>query len=391
MRGSAVGKALAIGTMNVRRFVRDRTNLFFVFILPIAIVVLVGLQFGGDETARLGVVGGAGETVDALLGDLRSSDDIELVDVDDVDDLVGRLESTKLDAGIVLPGDLDARIDAGRPAEIRFIAGTTRAGGQLGSVVDRSLARVLAVPAAVKAARDRGADPAAARAAAERLAPGTVERVRVRTVTAGDRLFPEGTEGFDVAAPAQLVLFTFLTGLTGSSALILTRQLGISRRMMSTPTSVRSIIFGEALGRLFIGIIQGLYILIAALVVFGVNWGDPLGAVAILAAIAAVSAGAAMCFGTFFSNPEQAGGIGTIVSLALAALGGAMLPLELFSDTLTNVARLTPHYWAITAYAELVRHDGTLLDIGTQLAVLLGFAVVLLLVASWRMRVALTR
>lgn len=162
MSGSAAGKALAIGTMNVRRFVRDRTNLFFVFILPIGIVVLIGVQFGGDQTARLGVVGGEGRVAGALLADLRSSEDIEIVEVDDEGDLVGRLESTNLDAGIVVPDDLDARIDGGGPAEIRFVAGTTQAGGQLGSVVDRSLARVLAVPTAAKAAQDRGADRAAA-------------------------------------------------------------------------------------------------------------------------------------------------------------------------------------------------------------------------------------
>lgn len=160
--------------------------------------------------------------------------------------------------------------------------------------------------------------------------------------------------------------------------------------MMSTPTSVRSIIFGEAAGRLFIGLLQGLYILVAVLVVFGVDWGDPIGAVAILVAVAAVSAGAAMCFGTFFSNPEQASGIGVMASLGLAALGGAMLPVELFSDPPTTVARMTPHYWAITAYAELIRHDGTVLDIGTHLLVLTGFAVSLL-VAAWRMRIVLTR
>ena len=75
---------------------------------------------------------------------------------------------------------------------------------------------------------------------------------------------------------------------------------------------------------------------------FGVDWGDPLGAVAIMIAVAAVSAGAAMCFGTFFSNPERASGIGVMVSLGLAALGGAMMPVELFSDTLTTVAKDDP-------------------------------------------------
>jgi ABC-2 type transport system permease protein len=98
-----------------------------------------------------------------------------------------------------------------------------------------------------------------------------------------------------------------------------------------------------------------------------------------------------MCFGTFFSNAEQASGIGVVAGLGLAALGGAMMPVEIFSDTLRAIARWTPHYWALDAFAELIRHDGTLTDVGRQLAVLGGFTAGLLAIASWRMRVVLTR
>ena len=38
---------LAIGRVNLVRQVRDRADLFFVFVLPTIIVVALGLQFGG--------------------------------------------------------------------------------------------------------------------------------------------------------------------------------------------------------------------------------------------------------------------------------------------------------------------------------------------------------
>ena len=68
-----------------------------------------------------------------------------------------------------------------------------------------------------------------------------------------------------------------------------------------------------------------------------------------------------------------------------------MVPVEIVPDTLQTVARFTPHYWAVDAFAELVRRDGTVIDILPNLAVLLGFAVVLLSAASWRLRRVLTR
>ena len=148
---------------------------------------------------------------------------------------------------------------------------------------------------------------------------------------------------------------------------------------------------GEAGGRFGVALTQGLYIMSLTLVIFGVNWGDPIGAVAILLVFSAVGAGAGMLMGSVFSNDQQAGGIGVVLSLGLAALGGCMLPLELFSPTMQAVAHVTPHAWALDGFAELVRRGGTVADILAELAVLAAFAVALLLAASWRLRVVLTR
>ena len=98
-----------------------------------------------------------------------------------------------------------------------------------------------------------------------------------------------------------------------------------------------------------------------------------------------------MLIGTLFRNAEQAGGVGVMLGLGLAALGGCMLPLQLFSPTLRRIAHLTPHAWAGDAFAKLVQEGGGLVDILPELGVLAAYAVVLLLVASWRLRVVITR
>lgn len=378
-------KVLAIAGVNGRRFLKDRAGLFYVVVLPMALIVLTGLQFGGDPTPRLGLVGHGGP----LAAELRAREVFEIVDVPSEADLVGQVEAGTLDAGVVVPAALTGA--DGRPATVGFVAGTSPRGQQARAVVGEALAKVLVEITAAQAAVSRGVEPSVAAATAERLAPAAPSRVRVRTVSTGERLFPEGVGGYDVAAPSQLVLFVFVTGLTGAAALIQTRGLGVSARMLSTPTSARSIIAGEALGRYYICLFQGVYVLLGTLLLFGVDWGDPLGAAAIIAMLCAVSAAAAMLFGALFQRPEQASGIGLIVGLCLAALGGAMMPVELFSDTLASVARLTPHYWALDAFAQLIRHGANVVDVLPQLAVLAAYAVVLMLLASWRMRVVLTR
>ena len=155
--------------------------------------------------------------------------------------------------------------------------------------------------------------------------------------------------------------------------------------MLSTPTSARSILIGEGLGRFLIAMVQALFIVVAARLLFDVSWGDPLGSGAIIVAFALVAARASMLGGAVLSNENQAGAL-IPLALAMAALGGSMVPLEIFPATMRTVSKITPHAWANDAFNELLDHGGTLADVGLQLAVLLGYAFVLLAVATWGLR-----
>ena len=63
-----------------------------------------------------------------------------------------------------------------------------------------------------------------------------------------------------------------------------------------------------------------------------------------------------------------------------------MVPLEVFSPTMSQVAHLTPHAWANDAFAKLVGHGASIVGILPQLGVLAAYAVVLLALAAWRLR-----
>jgi ABC-2 type transport system permease protein len=129
----------------------------------------------------------------------------------------------------------------------------------------------------------------------------------------------------------------------------------------------------------------------ATFLLFRVNWGDPVGAFLLLITFAAVGAGAGTLMGSIFQNDQQAAGISVVLSIGLAALGGSMIPAELFSDTMQKVAHITPHAWALDGFAELVRRGGNTADILPELGVLAAYALVLMLLSAWRLRIAITR
>ena len=49
-------KVLWIALANLRRMFRVRTNIFFVFVFPMVLILVLGATFGGSSTPRLGVV-----------------------------------------------------------------------------------------------------------------------------------------------------------------------------------------------------------------------------------------------------------------------------------------------------------------------------------------------
>jgi ABC-2 type transport system permease protein len=385
-------KALAIARNNITRMFRDRSAIFFVFIFPLALVLLIGLQFGGSFAPRLGVlVESEGAESQRFVDRLIEEQRLEVVLFEDQPSLVAAVEQGSLAAAVVVPGGYDAALESGIPVEVGFVARPDGSGAVLETVVAEALTNSTLEVAAARFIVDQGlAEFGAAEQLVGRVAP-ELPRITVTTRTVGESLFPATLGRFDLGASSQLILFMFVTALSGAAVLIQTRQLGLSRRMLATPTEVRTIVLGEGLGRFGVVLVQGLYIMVASLLAFRVDWGSPIGAAAILVTFSAVGAAAAMLMGSVFSNAEQAGGVGVMVGLGLAALGGCMLPLELFSPTLQTIAHITPHAWAIDAFAELVQRRGNLFDILPELGVLAAYAVVLGLIATWRLRAVITK
>ena len=323
-------KAFWIGLTNLRRMFRVRTNIFFVFVFPMVLILVLGATFGGSSTPRLGVVStGSGSLGAALLRQLEQTPHLRVVAVSDPAALLGA-----------------ARFAAAQHAVPGFDAGL---------------------------------------AAATRISPA-VPAVSVTQTTAGTTLLSRTLGQFDEGAWTELLLFLFLTAMTGSVALIESRRLCLSRRMLATPTSPATVITGETLGRVLISCVQALVIILGSALLFGVNWGQPAGVAAVVIMFALVAAGAGVFVGTLFRNEQQAIGISLLLGLGLGALGGCMVPLEVFSPTMRQVAHITPQAWGNDAFARLVGHGASIVGILPQLGVLAAYAAALLALAAWRLR-----
>jgi ABC-2 type transport system permease protein len=383
-------RIVAIAGTELRRLFRDRANIFFVLVFPMLLILILGTVFGGGFTPRLGVVVPRGDALaDDFVAALERGDDVDVQRYASAGDLRSAVERGSARAGVVLPYDYSDQLAAGETVEIGFVTRPDGLGAELQTVVQAAIGDQAVVQAAqFGVAHSSGGfdDELAAARAAQR----STEPVAVRTVTVGEELFPEEVGQFGVGATQQLLLFMFVNGLAGATALILSRELGVARRMLSTPSSAAVIMAGEAAGRFVTVAFQGFYIILGTMLLFGVDWGNPFGALVLMLVFAAVATGAALLMGALFRNEQQASGVGVVAGLGLAALGGCMAPLEIFSPTMRKVAHLTPHAWALDGFNELIRHHGTVLDILPELGVLTAMAVVLLTLGTRRFRRTIT-
>ena len=381
--------ALAVAAVELRRFLKDRSNIFFVFIFPLLLVLFIGAQFGGSQSGAVAVTGPPGALRDDLVAQLEDADaDVSVLDADAMRELVAR---GRADVGVELTREAADAYDAGDDLAVRVVLGNQAqsqvVAQQVQMAVDALAAAQGQLAALVAAGTDADAAEAALDAARGLVAPAEVEVTNVSEIA---QEFA-GLGQFDYGASAQLLLFVFLNSLAGSTTLIQSRRLGVTRRTLAAPVSTMQAVGGQALGRLTIATFQGAYIMAATSLLFGVQWGNLAVAVVVLVMFALVAAGAAMVLGSVLDNDAAAGGVGVGLGLVLAALGGGMYPIELFPDTLRTVAHATPHAWAAEALAEVQRHDGGLTDVLPQLGVLAGFAAVLLLLGAWLLRRSLAR
>jgi ABC-2 type transport system permease protein len=385
-----VTNALAVAGVELRLFLRDRSNLFFSFVFPLLLVLMIGLQFGEGATAGRVAVSGSGTSLGSALVERLEADDAVVTDPD-WDDALDLLARGRIDVAIRVDEAATTAYDAGEAVTLEVVRGSS----PQASVVEQ---QVRVAVDALRSARNRVVALAASGVPADRAAAALGEAERVVSaprleVTSVDRLSQEfaGLGQFELGASGQLLLFTFLACLGGSATLIQARRLGVVSRMLAGPMSASELVTGQILGRWAIGLFQGGYIMVATSVLFGVGWGNLPVALLVLLLFSLVAAGAAILLGTLLENEGAAAGAGVGFGLVLGALGGSMFPLELFPDSMRAISRITPHAWAYDALADVQRRGAGLLDVLPQLGVLAAMALVLAALGGWSLRRSLAR
>lgn len=193
--------------------------------------------------------------------------------------------------------------------------------------------------------------------------------------------------GMAQSSPGMLVTFALVFLLNGAGVIILERSQGTLRRLLVMPMGKGVILGGKLVGIFVAGLAQAAILILAGQFLFGVNWGQAPAALAlmVLATTFAITSLGMMIAGlarTF----AQAAALSNILMYSIAAIGGAWWPIEITPAWMQQIARLTPTFWAMQGYNDIITRGLGLPAVLPETLVLLGFGAIFLAFGVWRFR-----
>jgi len=148
--------------------------------------------------------------------------------------------------------------------------------------------------------------------------------------------------------------------------------------LMTTPTSKITILMGYLLAFFMIGWFQFGILMTISTFVFGVTWGNIWGVIIFASVLIIMFIGLGLMIGGFVKTVKQQQAIGSLIIISTSMLGGVYWPIDVVGDVLKKISYVTPQSWALSGFQELMVGNSNLFGVASQMAILVGFAVVFL-------------
>ena len=397
---SAVSRIVAIGWKDSRQVLRERRSLLALVVMPILFTAFMGFAYrpltpGRDSKLRVGVVlEDESPLALRLEAALRDAPDITPIRAPNAAAASTWVTEGRLAAALVIPSGLQARLAAQEPPELVLIADPMSGSGQLAR--EAAARAVLRLAAASEAAHQA---LAAVDAKTTTSVDATWSQVASRAFDDWSALAPPlalerpastaAPPALVQASPGMIVMFTLLGLIRSALVLVQERRQGTLARLLTTATSRATLLAGHLLGVFIVVFAQGLILIVAGQVAFGLDYlHAPLATATLLAALSLWVSALAIFVGTSARSPEQVTLFGFIATILFCALGGAWFPLEAAGGGFAEVGALTPAAWAMQGLRVIVAPGASLAPVWTASLVLLGYAVAFFVPAALKSRAA---
>jgi ABC-2 type transport system permease protein len=351
----------AASAANAARTRREPRRLALLFVVPAAVMAIIGIAMGGYSNPALvvGVLDNAGTGPSRTLTAAIAADrQVRIRSYTDQERMRLAVFRGRLDAGVIIPPKWQGADD------LQVYLSPASIGARvLQAIIDADLSRLA-----------RGTKP-----------------IEVPVVYPGGGQAGALPLGFQYTAPANLVMFVMINGFVSALSIITLRRSGLSQRLLATPARRWELFTMLTVGPFQQMVAQAAFLILAARLFFGVHWGDPIGLLMVTAAVICLGVSLVLFMGTVFRTPQQPVSLGPWIGVFLGMLGGTSWPLEIVPPFMKTLGHLSPAAWAMDAYLALIFGHASARAIMPDVMVVLLFAAVLATVGTVRLRPQLSR
>lgn len=377
-------RTIAIMNRVLKELFRDKRTLALMFVAPILIMLLMSVIFNTNSTTDVNV---ATVSVSSKLNEeLGSLKHVTVKSYDTKADAKHALNQETVDAIVQKSGknyDLTyANTDSSKTTAVKLAFKNALAAtsiSQLKSALKQSTTAVAKLQAQLALAQKAANGPTASVTNhANAVTPKTSQSNSAPKVTDHYVYGDQDTGYFAKMLPILMGFFVFFfVFLISGMALLKERTTGTLDRLLATPVKRSSIVFGYMLSYGILAILQTVLIVLVTVWLLGIEVvGSLVSVVLINLLLALVALAFGILLSTFANSEFQMMQFIPLVVVPQVFFSG-IIPLDSMADWVKDISYIIPLKYSGDAVNEIIMRGTSIFNLGGDIAVLLGFLIVL--------------
>ena len=382
-----------IAWKDLLEFERNRIGLIFLFLMPFFMLIMTGYIFPtGNSYTNVPVAlvdldhSQMSHQFTKQLEDMnKKTGMMEITDASSLDDAKTLITRGQVYGAIVIPKGYARNLTAGKQTNVTILA-------------DNSIPQLSMTMNAIGTQIVNGMGSAMGQMSVQTLAVKANQTVDPKAVIAP--LIPE-TKGtvpgnlnyFSFVAPGMLMMIVMMGAMTGiPRAISHEKEIGTFDGILAAPVSEISIIMGKTIAQTVRGFIQGIIVMILAIVIFGVTiQGSILLTIATLLLGIFSFIGLGILLTSLSNNEETATILMTVLQFPMMFLTGVFFPIQQMPWFMQDLSKFLPLTYAINAMRKVMIMGAGITDIIPEVTILIIFGAIMLLIAIPVFRRSMTR
>lgn len=360
---TALLPVIVFAKIDIRRLFRDKVAIFFVFAFPLIFLFIFGTLNNGntDVKFKVGLVNQSQSEFSKSFADQIKNNKTFDVDqeITNLDQAREKMNRSEVDATIILPTEFGNVKEGSQyprgEATVLYDQNNQQAASTLSSVLEGVFKEINSklVPTDT---------------------PFTVKSESTATA---------GMKPFDYTFAGLLGFAILSLGVFGPSSVFpRLKTRGVLRRYRTTTLKVWQYFLGNVISSAFVGLMSVALMFAIAIAAFDLKMqGDYMSLILFVILGTAVMFGIGLSIGGWAKNENQAAPVTQIVAFPLMFLSGTFFPRFIMPEWLQSISTFIPLSPFIDGIRMIVTEGKTLLELGPQVAILVGWGLIIYVLA----------